>query len=218
MPTVREDIAQVRKLINTVNLDTRITNQFIYNKLLDVTKLIIRREANDRKIYRSTELFKTIDCITLEQDELKNCSNIWIPNCKNVMKSVEKLPKAYLSAMGSILFVYSVDKSVQFIQTTPSSYINISKREFKGNQKYFWIQDDYLIIPDSYISEVVVDGIFIDNSELNKDKCANFLDSESSIPDGVRADIIRVTASEIAGVTLRIPEDESADLNSNKKN
>ncbi len=213
MITVREDIAQVRKLVNSVNYDTRLSNRFIYNKLIDVAKLIVRRDVS---IYKSPELFRTIECVQLELDDLKTCTNIFIPDCKSVMRSVNKIPKAYLSKSGSIVMVYSVDKSVQFQQTTPSSFTNIYKREFKGPQKYFWIQNDYLYIPDSYISEVVVDGIFIDNSWMTP--CGKILESESSLPDGLRTDIIRVTAGELASVMKRIPEDESAELNTNKIN
>jgi len=219
--TVREDIAQVRKGVNSVNLDVRLTNKFIYNKIQDVAKLIIKREAETRKLYKSTELFTTLSCVNLIKDELKNCSNIYIPNCTQVMRSEFKLPKAYLSNTGSILNVYSVDRSVQFFQTTPSGFVNISKREFKGKQKYFWIENDYLIIPDSYITQVGVTGLFIDNTivdVLNGIECSSILESNSTIPDGLRYDVIRTAISEIAGITRRIPEDESPDANANKLN
>ena len=217
MPSVREDIAQVRKLINSVSLDTRISNQFIYNKIIDTAKLFIKRDADTRRIYRNIELFKTISCVELESVDLVNCTGLYIPNCNNVMRSKNKLPKAFLTSNGSLLNVYSIDRSVQFLQTTPSIFTNILKREFKGNQKYYWILDDYLYIPNSYISEVIVDGVFIDNSELIS-KCNRFLDSTSSIPDYLRTDVFRTVANEIGGITLRIPEDESPELNSNKKN
>lgn len=215
--TVREDIAQVRKLVNSVHLDGRISNQFIYNKIIDVTKLIMRREAENRRIYRSVELFRTLpDCIELESYEPRFCTNVFLPNCRNIMRSKYKIPKAYLSTTGSIVFVFNVDRSEQFFQTTPSSYADIQKREFRANKIYFWIQDDYIYIPDSYISEVVVDGIFIDNSQVYK--TCKILDSDSSIIDGIRTDVIRVAAQEIVGLMKRIPEDESPELNSNKKN
>ena len=213
--TVREDIAQIRKLLNADKLDMRLSNQFLYNRIIDTAKLIIRREADGRKIFKLTELFKPLDCIDLEPDEFA-CAQFFIPGCKNVMKSVKKLPKAYLSSTGSVLQVFSVDRSVQFNQVTPAAYTSVAKREFKGNEKYFWIQNDYLYIPNSYVAKVLVDGLFINNAD--KSKCEKILDSSSSLPDGVRMDILRTAASDIASITLRIPKDESPDNNSNKKN
>lgn len=218
MPTVREDIAQIRKLVNSVSLDTRITNQYIYNKIIDVAKLIVRRDADSRKIYNTPESFATIDCLELEEVELKNCTNIWIPGCVSVMRSKKKLPKTFLSGNGSILNVFSIDRSVQFIQTTPSKFTAIQQREFKGNQKYFWIQDDYVVIPNSKIVAVTVDGLFIDRSSFSYNSCLGILDSDSPIPDSLRMDIFRNVATEIGNIMMRIPPDASPELNPNKKN
>lgn len=217
--TKREEINQVRRLINAVNLDTRISNRFIYNKLQDVAKLFLKREAdNNRRIFRSTEFFKTLTCVKLSPVELSSCTNIIIPGCKTVMRSDKKLPKTFIS---SLLSVFSIDRSSQFIQTTPSIFVSISKREFKGRINYFWVADDYLYIPNSYISEVIVDGLFENNHEVlnfESKNCARLLDVESSIPDTLRMDIIRVVATAIAQMTKRIPLDESPELNSNKLN
>lgn len=221
MPTVREDIAQLRKMVNSVHLDTRITNQFLYNKIIDVAKLIIRRDADSRKIYNTLESFASLECVELEQTDIKNCTNIWIPKCSTVMKSVDPLPKAFLSANASIVQVFSIDEieGIQFIQTTPSKFVSIQKREYKGSQRYFWINDEgYLIIPNSFISAVKVYGLFIDRSGFSKNPCQGILDSESPLPDALRMDILRVAASEIAGVMKRIPEDSSPDMNPNKMN
>lgn len=218
MSTVREDIALVRKGVNSVHNDTRLTNQFIYHKLLDTAKLIIRRDAETRRIFSSVEIFKELECVKLQPDSLKNCTNIIIPGCTSVMRSINKIPKSYLSSNGSILMVYSIDRSVQFFQTTPSKFVNIKKREYKGNQNYFWITDDYLYIPDSSIEVVSILGLFIDNSKLGEDQCLGILDSNSSIPDYLKFDVVRTVVQEIAGVTRRLPEDESVELNSNKLN
>ena len=216
--TVRETIAQIRKTVNSVNTDVRLSNRFIYNKLMDVVKLLMKREADTRKIYRSIESFKSISCIKLQPEDLKVCTNLYLPGCRNIMKSVNKIPKTFIGNTGSILLVYNIDKSIQFTQTTPSNYLNVLRREFKSPQKYFWISDDYLYIPDSFIEEVIIYGVFLDLSQTTDDKCFSLLDADSSIPDWLRTDAIRVTVGEIASVTKRISQDESTELNSNKLN
>lgn len=212
MSTIREDISQVKRLVNSVHQDVRISNRFVYNKLLDMTSLIIKRDADSRKIYKNIELFTTIECVELEETELKNCTNIFIPNCSYVMRSVNKIPKAFLSGNGSIINVYSIDRSVQFIQTTPLVYSKVQKREFKGNEKYFWILDDYLYIPGN-IAAVTIDVLSIDKRTK---KCQPLLDSPSFIPDYLASDVIRVVATEIGSIMKRIPTDENPNLNSNE--
>jgi hypothetical protein len=103
------------------------------------------------------------------------------------------------------------------------SYINIAKREYKGNQLYYWIENDYLYMPHN-IDVVLLSGLFIDTSEVTKwndenvKACHNFLDSQSSFPDWLRMDIIRVVIQEIGGTRMRITADEKPDENSNIRN
>ena len=218
MSTVREDIALIRKSVNSVNTDSRLTNKFIYDKLVSATSLIVRREAEMRKIYRSTELFKSLNCIEMIEDDIKSCTNIIIPGCTTISRSKRKIPRAFLTPGGSMIEVYSVDQSVKFIQTNISMYTDIAKREFKGNQRYFWIENDYIYIPE-YISEVMLKGVFQDNSLVDKfnttTSCPSMLNADSFIPSWLREDIYSEVIKSIAGVTKRIPEDENTNSNSN---
>lgn len=214
---VRDVISQLRTATNSITPDVRKTNQFLNSVLVNTTNLILKREVETRKIYRSIEIFKPIDCINLEPVPTSSCG-VFIPNCNTIMKSTIKIPKAYQSSTGYIIMVYAIDRSVQFHQITPSDYINTRKRQYKGKQKYFWIIDDYLYIPDSSIGIVTALGLFIDNSQVDainhpEIKCHKFMDSESSIPDWLRKDVIDTATNIIAGVTLRIPQDVNPNLN-----
>lgn len=214
---VRDIISQLREYLNNVNIDQRFTNQYLHSCIITATKLIVKRESETRKLFRSVESFQSLDCIEMISYESKICAGILLP-CSNVMRSKFKIPKAFLSSTGSILLVYSIDRSVQFWQSSPSLYSSISKREFKGEQKYFWIIDDYLYIPDSYITNVTALGLFIDNSEVDKfngSRGCKFMDSLSSIPSWLEEDVLKTALQTIAGVTKRIPEDTNPNLNSN---
>ena len=214
---VRDIVSQLRELLNNVNVDVRFTNQYLHSCLITATKLILKREAETRKIFRSIEAFQEIECLDLEPASSNFCGGFLVP-CYNLQKSVKPLPDAYLSSVGSILLVYSVDKSVQFLQSTPSQFSSIQKRQFKGNQKYFWIIDNYLYIPNSHITNVSVLGLFIDVSEvdkLNGTKSCKFMDSDSGIPDWLQEDVLRTALQNIAGVTKKIPEDPSPNMIAN---
>lgn len=219
MPTVREDIAQVRKSVNSLHTDTRMPNKFIYDKILTTTKLILRREAEIRKIYKSTELFFPLDCIDMETLPATKCTNIIIPNCTHISRSIKKLPEVFNTPTGSIINIYDLYQTVQFFQTNTSQYINISKREYKAPQRYYWIENDYLYIPGA-ISKVMAKGIFIDNAQVemfnNKSTCYKLLDAPSFIPQWLREDVLNTVINNIAGVTKRIPEDENVNSNTNE--
>lgn len=221
MNTVRTDIAQVRETVNSMGVDVKMPNQYIYSKLFDVASLIIKREVDTRKIFDSSELFIPF-CVPMKSVPTVSCTNLIIPGCDTLSRSVDKLPKTYQTPTGSIITGYNMNRSKQLTQTTPMKYMNIAKREFKGNQLYYWIENDYLYMPHK-IDSVLVGGLFIDNSEvaLRIDPtilCSSFLDAASSFPDWLRVDIIRLVAQDIAGVRLRIPSDEKPDENSNSKN
>lgn len=219
MPTIREDIAQVRESVKSLYPDVRMHNKYLYNKILDATKLIFRREVEMRKIFRATELFKSLECIEMEYVNIKSCTNILIPGCNYISKSKKKIPESFLSPTGSILYVFNIIQSQQFFQTTPSMYSDIQRREFKGPQRYFWIEDNYLYIPEQ-INEVLIKGVFINSSELeifnNTNKCSKLLDSTSFIPQWLREDVFNVVLNSIAGITKRIPADENTNLNANQ--
>lgn len=217
MPTVRDDISQVRRSVNSINPDGRFSNKFIYDKLMDVTKMILRRESDQRRIYKSTELFKPIFCIPMEQVSIRSCTNIFIPNCSYLYKSKIAIPKSFLTPTGSLLSAFNIDQSIKLTNTTPQQYSRTASREARGPELYFWIENDYIYTPQR-IDEIVVYGMFLNNAEVDRINapsiCHRFLDSESVIPDWLRVDVIRLVVQDIAGVTKRIPEDENVNENS----
>ena len=217
MSRVRDVISQLRSTIRNATPDVRFTNQFLHNTIIDAAKLIIKREVESRKIYRSVEEFKSIDCFHLEPFDATACANIFVPVCNNIMRSVEKIPKAYQSSLGYILMVFSVGRLTKFDQTTPAIYESLKKREFKAPNKYFWIIDDYLYIPDSNISVVTILGLFINNAEVDAlngvDSC-RFMDSETGFPQWLEKDILDTAATVLGNITLRVPEDVNPNLNS----
>lgn len=215
---VRDIISQLRELLNNVNTDQRFTNQFLHHSILSVAKLIIKREADNRRLFNSIEAFQEINCLKLEATTPSACG-FFIPGCKKIMKSINKIPEAYQSSNGYVMMVYDVFKTVQFYPTTPSAYSTKTKREFKAPINYYWIVDDYLYIPDSSVAVVSIIGLFVNTSlvdDLNGSKSCKFMDSRAGIPDWLREDILRTTLQNIAGVTKRIPEDANTNLNPNQ--
>lgn len=212
--TNREIISNARNMLKSVNIDDRLPSAFIYSEIIKVAQLIFKREAESRKIFNSTELFKKIECEELIDVESKKCGNLPIP-CKNLKRSKNKIPKLFLSSTGSIMFVTSVVDSERLTQSNVNDYINISKREFKSKSSFYWVEDDYLWIPNTSLKFVNIYGIPLSVADLSGG--CNFLDSESSIPGWMLEDVLRVTIEKIANINKRLPADENSNLNEHQK-
>lgn len=222
---IREIISDVRNSLRSVSLDDWIPGKYIYFKLKGVAALFIKREADDKRLFRYTELWSTIKCLKMEEEDLINCCDICIPNCKKVMKSKDKLPEIYSTRYGYLMNVTSVDYDRDYTPVTPQQYKYTRSREFQDRRKrYFWIENGYLIIPDSMVSVVTVKAMFINKAEalklddcLKTDDCIRFMDQEFVAPEHLLQDIKSATISEILGTNRKLQQDELSNLNSNKK-
>lgn len=207
--TVREFISSVRNELNTITLDDRISNRFIFSKMISYADIIIKRESDSRRLFNSTNLFKVDNCFELKEEQILNCSSISIPKCKTVMRSKKVLEDFYSSIYGNLLIVSTLDESNRFEQTTPENYKNILNREFKPKTGYYWINNGYLIIPDSEVEVVKL-------RYIPKLSIKSGLDSDIGIPSWLVADILRMVVTDIRN-TKQIVKDENPDMNSNSK-
>lgn len=218
--TNREVISRVRVGLKSLTIDDRIPSKYIYDSMIDVFQLIIKREAESRKLYSSIELFTELDCVELTTVPDKKCGNLPIP-CTNLSRSIKKLPRTLLSSNGSIMFVHSID-GFNFIRTHPHNYQAISNRQFKGDEKYYWVSsDNYLYVPDTtvkYVNVYILPESYKEVDEFNKTgECAPFLDNKSSIVQYWMEEITRSTIEKIANSYKKITTDEKSDLNEHSR-
>lgn len=223
---IREIVSDVRNSLRAANLDEWLPGKFIYFKLKGIASLFIKREADDKRLFRYTELWTTVKCLELVEDDLINCCDISIPNCTKVMRSKEKLPELYSTRYGYLINVTSVDYDKDYIPVTPQQYKYTKVREFNDTRKrYFWLENGYLVIPDSMVSVVTVKGMFINKAEALKlnscdhqqSDCIRFMDQDFVAPEHLIQDIKNATVLDILGSNRRLQQDESANLNSNEK-
>lgn len=222
--TLREIISTVRNSVKALTLDDRLSNRYVYSLLLHYTNFFIKRDSDARRIFKQTHLFKTVNCFELEERPLIECSNILIPNCKTVMRSKKKLPKVYNTIYGNLLDVFSVDGSVSFTEGSPNSYSSYKSREFKPKNKgFYFIENDYLIIPDSSINAVMLRGLFVSNDEVKRlngdegDGCKSKLDEEFIAPDYLIADIVKSVTVDIRNINGTVLTDNNPNRNNSEK-
>lgn len=207
--TVREFISTIRNELNSITLDGRVSNRFIFSKVIQYAEIILKRDSDSRRLFNSTNLFKVDNCFKLKESNINDCCTIALPKCRTIMKSVTKLPSFYSSIYGNLLIITSIDDSQRFEQTTPENYKNILNREFKPKVSYYWIENGYLVLPNSDIE--IVKLRYIPKLEIK-----NGLDFDLGIPEWLLSDILKYVVADIRN-TLSIPKDENPDANINNK-
>ncbi len=212
--SIREFIATVKHNLNSSSLDTYISNEYIYNVGISISKLLIKRESDTRRLFRNTSNFKYINCIEMEEVPISECTMIAIPNCKRVMRSKVPLPSIFSSIYGSIMFVFNIDKSKDYIETNPINYKSIVSQEFKSKTKgYFWIENGYLVIPDSQIEVVTIYALFSTPIDIEgNNSCGKILDMDFPSIEYLLSSVIDLTTQSLL-TGKQLPPDENSNLN-----
>lgn len=221
--TIREITSLVLNRLKTISPDTFVSKRLVYNKLVSTTKDFIKK-SDLKKIYRDSSPFTTINCFEMETVPLHTCCNITIPNCDKVQKSKFKLPEMYISSLGEIMSLYTGDDEI-YIKTNPNAYKKILNLEFQGNSKYYWIENGYIIIPNSKTKKVKVSALFIsrskalslDSCKTSQDRlCFEILDDDFICPAYLEESVINTTL-QILLASANIADDENPNLNNNIK-
>lgn len=198
---VRDLIADIRQSLKKLTLDDRIPNQFIYSKLIKCAGFLIKRESTSRKIYKETNLFRPIP--------------IELEDYNGVKRSLDKLPDFFTTNDGVLLMVGSNDYSNDFTFSNPQKFERSRTREFSNpNKRFFWIENGHLIIPDPYLEDVIVKGLFFNYKEF---PCQSLLDTEFPCPFYLKEDLITMVVQTLLASREKLVQDEDPNLDTNKK-
>jgi hypothetical protein len=222
--TVRQMISDVRQDLKSVNLDQWIPGAYIHRKLIDTAALFIKREADNMRLQMYPDIWVTVDDLVMEESTLIGAADIKVPNCVRVMKSVKELPRIFTTRFGYVLNVSSIDFSGDYVQTTPRDYNNKMNRRFQDpTQRYFWIYNNQLVIPNSFVKSLTLRALFANKADgLKLNGCGNpgcirTLDQEFPAPSHLLEDIKKSTVIDIASIREKLIESEYPNLNQNKK-
>ena len=217
--TIREFTSTIQQS-SVEREDDFISDEYIYTIGISISKLLIKRETESRKLFKITSLFQTLPCVEMIPAPESECG----PgiNCSNLQRSKKRIPKTYLTNFGSLIQVFNVLRNVDYKEVTPTQYKNIKLQKYKSKDtKYFWIDDDYLYIPDSEVEFVIVSmlspsGSDVEEFNTEKASCSGFLDSEFPAPPYMISTILAETLSHVFN-RKRVPSDEDPNLNLLKK-
>ena len=144
MNTKGEIISRLRMSIKELSSDTNYSNRYLWNVFSTASKVLIQRDADQkRKIYKTNDIWENI-CIELEPVSPILCSCLSLPMDSTIYRSVFKIPRLMESSFGALYRTLStVDNSRQITLVSPLEYqIKSNLRYNKGY--YAFLHDDYL--------------------------------------------------------------------------
>lgn len=223
-----EFVSRIVNNLKFLNQDEHISRRFILRVGQNKAKFYISQKMLDKTIFRETNLFKTIECFRLEEEDRVKCGILEFQRCNSLMKSVKKIPGLIYSRLGSsIVSVTSMGGEIVFDPTTPKSYaLKKNRKGFdKLKKKYYYTQDEYLYLPDTEIEYVTVTYIPYDTTcdevsecggVLSDSSCENVWDKPFNVPDKLLEQVISDTLKEVS-IVRQISVDEMPDMDSNIK-
>lgn len=224
--TNRQVISDIFVDLRAQNLDDKVSKRYVHNKLRDFAALMIKRDADLRRLLNISDIWTEVGCVELCETPIVECCNEDIPQCKMVMKSVKKLPETYETFYKELIQVFNPLYAKEFHQITPQEYKNLVHREFQDKRiKYFWISNGYLIIPDCLAEVVTIRGVFANPAEAKKlsscnaesEDCITILDQPFICPDYLVPVVKQEVLKDLFNFYKRNVLDESPNNNTNTK-
>lgn len=225
--TYKEIVSRIQNSLNTLAKDTFIPRRFILSVFKSKAEFLMAQKLYDKTLYRETNLFRWVNCITMIEDNIVKCDKIEFKRCNSLMKSKKKLPKLLWSRYGaSIFLVTNIDSSKEYKLISQSDYINLVNRKnaskFLGKYAILY-PDNHIYIPDSEVKSVNVLLYTLDEKTDEVSDCAdckeciNYWETEIQVSDKILEVVIQETLKEIT-LRLQIPKDELDNLSSLEKN
>ena len=228
----KDFVSEITNDLRALNIDDRISPRYILSKGRGYAEVYIKRENDQRKLYDYDDIWLTVPCIAMEPSNNIECCGISIPKCKTWMKSKKKIPELYLTGQGpAVKELQSLRGDLTFNKTTPRDYEKIMKRRYQNKDfKYFWFENDYLVIPDVEVEFVTLVAFFKDKKQgkllsecpekvcgVDDTLCSFPMDESFPCPGYLMAQVKLDTITNLATFYKRMIIDEIPDLNTNRK-
>jgi len=228
----KEIVSEIINDLRALNIDDRISSRYVLSKLRGFLALYIKRENDQRKLYDYDTLWLTVPCVEMEPANDIECCGVVIPKCKTWMRSKKAIPEIYITGQGpAIQQLQSARGDIVFIKSTLKDYLKASARRWQNKEnKYFWIENNHLVVPDSEIELVTLVAYFKDKKagkELSgcpetdcgeKDpKCNLPMDEDFDCPDYLLAQVKQDTITNLFNFYKRNIVDDVPNLSTNQK-
>lgn len=216
----KEIVSDIINDLRALSVDDRISERYVLSTLRVVNALFLKRENDQLRLYKQ-DIWTPIDCLKMIESDFAECHGI--RKVHHYMRSEKKLPQLYSYSNGPLVKeAISLDDGNIYLPSTMKEFKSKMSREFPPKDKYFWIRDGYLIIPDGP-EKVTFNGCFMDPSKAralstsNKSLCINPMEEEFSSPPHLIDTVKDKAIERLIKVYKRVIKDEIADLDTNSK-
>lgn len=216
--TLRQIASDLTLDLKARNIDDHITFRYLVNKFNDKLAYYLRLEGRSRELMRDISIWQPLKCIDLIEVATNSCG---YKDCTILKRSVKKLPEAYVLNYGLMLKILTVDGLITLVPIKSNELSSRTKFEYGGGNLPYWVEDDYLYIPNTEIE--VVKGLILPKNPIevkvfnNPCECVYPLDGEITVTDY----LIGLAKKEVYMELLQskqIVQDEAGNDNTNLKN
>lgn len=159
--------------------DDLISDRYLYSILKQKASVLIKREANLRKLLTSDNVYQNYECVDLMLVNGSECDlNCPIRRTKNKLPKIEEGLYSYF-----IQGVFNTSNSVEIFPSTIRDYINHNQLRIKSPKKFYTIKDSYLYVLDPDVECINIYAYFTESIEdLDGTQCVSMYDKEFKIP------------------------------------
>lgn len=219
--TGRQLISDIKSMSKLITADALVNDRAIFSEAKSVSRILIKRETDRRKLFQSPNLFTHLTCIEMIQVPLAECCE-YISD-KQISRSKHKIPKVAEGIFGLLIQqVSSVDNSTFFKESTARRYANILKLGLAGD-KFFWLYNGYLYVSNEDLKAANMFAYFEEDIPLNLlfpecectapplNPCQNPLDDEFKCPGYLESTVKDMVRDILLKNYFQLPQDKQSD-------
>jgi hypothetical protein len=214
MTTIGEAISRVRNTLKAVKEDSFLTDRQIYFSLTKYGKTLIKREDNQFRLMKMSQLFKVLPYVELIDVDKVEAGCVGVYSGCYFKRSKEKMP-SILDGMFGPLFrtVSSIDGTLELFRTDPGTWASITKSTtFKYNKRpYFWYLNGYIYVPNVEWDAIRVEAMFENDVPIcDEEMCTPMQDQPLNIPEYLFSEVEQFVLQELT-MTIQVPGDLTDD-------
>lgn len=214
MTTISEAISRVRNALKAVKEDPFLTDRQIYFVLTKYAKTLIKREDNQFRLMKMSQIFKVLPYIELIDVDKVEAGCIGVYSECYFKRSKDKLPSILDGMFGPIIrTVSSIDGSIEMFRTDPGTWVSITKSTtFKYNKRqYFWYLNGYIYCPNIDWDAIRMEAIFENNvPTCTTDECELIQNQPLNIPEYLFSEVEQFALKELTMI-VQLPVDPTDD-------
>lgn len=214
MTTIGEAISRVRNALKAVKEDAFLTDRTIYFALSKYAKTLIKREDNQFRLMKMSQIFQVLPYIELIDVDRVEAGCIGVYSECYFKRSKDKLPSILDGMFGPIIrTTSSIDGSIEMFRTDPGTWVSITKSStFKYNKRpYFWYLNGYVYCPNIDWDAIRMEAIFENKVETcDTDPCLIKQDEPLAIPDYLFSEAEQFVLKELTMIS-QMPADGADD-------